>query len=254
MKIYSWNVNGIRAIAKKGFVDWVMEEKPDILGIQETKIQQDQIVDELRNIPEYSSYFNCADKKGYSGVAVYSRIAPKKESSGIEFPEFDNEGRVIVSEYENFTLLNIYFPNGQMNETRLKYKMGFYDALLDYCENLRKKGHKLVICGDYNTAHHEIDLKNPKQNVKYSGFLPIEREWMDKFISHGYIDTFRHFHPEVVKYSWWSYRFGARARDIGWRIDYHFVSEDLKDNLKSAEILNDVVGSDHCPVVLELEF
>ncbi|MCB2361726.1 exodeoxyribonuclease III [Clostridium estertheticum] len=252
MKIYSWNVNGIRAIKNKGFIEWVEGEQPDVLCLQETKIQEDQISDELKNIEGYSSYFSCAQKKGYSGVAIYTKQKPISVMRGIGIEKFDSEGRILIAEFENFTLFNIYFPNGQKDEDRLNYKMEFYDELLAYCEKLRKKGKKLIICGDYNTAHNVIDLKNPKANEKYSGFLPIERAWMDKFIAHGYVDTFRYLHAEEVKYSWWSYRFKAREKNAGWRLDYFFITKDLLSELKEATILNDVVGSDHCPVSIIL--
>ncbi|MBU3217148.1 exodeoxyribonuclease III [Clostridium estertheticum] len=252
MKIYSWNVNGIRAIKNKGFIEWVEGEQPDVLCLQETKIQEEQISDELKNIEGYYSYFCCAQKKGYSGVAVYTKQKPISVMRGIGIEKFDSEGRILIAEFENFTLFNIYFPNGQKDEDRLNYKMEFYDELLAYCEKLRKKGKKLIICGDYNTAHNVIDLKNPKANEKYSGFLPIERAWMDKFISHGYVDTFRYLHAEEVKYSWWSYRFKAREKNAGWRLDYFFITKDLLSELKEASILNDVIGSDHCPVSIIL--
>ncbi|MBU3074218.1 exodeoxyribonuclease III [Clostridium estertheticum] len=248
MKIYSWNVNGIRAIKNKGFIEWVESEQPEVLCLQETKIQEDQISDELKNIEGYYSYFCCAQKKGYSGVAIYTKQKPISIMPGIGIEKFDSEGRILIAEFENFTLFNIYFPNGQKDEDRLNYKMEFYDELLAYCEKLRKKGKKLIICGDYNTAHNVIDLKNPKANEKYSGFLPIERAWMDKFISHGYVDTFRYLHAEEVKYSWWSYRFKAREKNAGWRLDYFFITKDLLSELKEASILNEVIGSDHCPV------
>ncbi|MDA3837398.1 MAG: exodeoxyribonuclease III [Candidatus Delongbacteria bacterium] len=253
MKIYSFNVNGIRAATKKGLFDWFDTEKPDILCLQETKIQDDQIEEDIRNREGYHSYFSFAVKKGYSGTAIYSNIKPINVIHGIGIEEFDNEGRVVQAEYDKFTLLNIYFPNGQMNDTRLDYKLRFYDAILEHCEYLRSKGVNLVICGDYNTAHFPIDLKNPKANEKRSGFLPIEREWMDKFVKTGYVDTFRKLFPEKVEYSWWSYRFNARKNNAGWRIDYHFVNEEFFNKVKDAYILNDVLGSDHCPVVLELD-
>ncbi|NLJ40505.1 MAG: exodeoxyribonuclease III [Clostridiales bacterium] len=253
MRIYSWNVNGIRAIQKKGFVDWVLEEQPDILCLQETKAHPVQLDDELINIQGYHSYWNHPERKGYSGVALYTKVEPKSVEYGIGVDVFDDEGRIIVAEYDDFILLNIYFPNGQMNDERLKFKLDFYDEVLDYCNERVKAGDRLVICGDYNTAHREIDLKNPKSNEKRSGFLPIERAWIDKFIQNGYTDTFRHFYPDTVKYSWWSYRFKAREQNIGWRIDYHFVSDNMLDSVKDAIILNDVMGSDHCPVVLLLD-
>ena len=252
MKIYSWNVNGIRAIKNKGFIEWITADQPEILCIQETKIQENQISEELKNIEGYYSYFSCAVKKGYSGVATYTKQKPISVTYGIGIEKFDNEGRILITEFENCTIFNIYFPNGQKDEDRLNYKMEFYDALLAYCEILRGKGKKLIICGDYNTAHNQIDLKNPKANEKYSGFLPIERAWMDKFISYGYVDTFRYLHEEEVKYSWWSYRFKAREKNVGWRLDYFFITEDLLNELKEASILSEVVGSDHCPVSIIL--
>ncbi|GIM27421.1 exodeoxyribonuclease III [Clostridium polyendosporum] len=253
MRIYSWNVNGLRAIFKKDFLVWIENEHPDILCIQETKLQEKTLDEEGRNIEGYYSYFSFAEKKGYSGVAIYTRIRPTMVRYGMGIKEFDDEGRILIAEFEEFTLLNIYFPNGQMSEERLTYKLRFYDAILDYCNNEVKSGKKLIICGDYNTAHTPMDIKNAKANEKNSGFLPIERKWIDKFIANGYTDTFRHLNPETIKYSWWSYKFKARERNAGWRIDYHFVSNNLLNKVISARILNEVYGSDHCPVVLELE-
>lgn len=252
MEILSWNVNGIRAVQKKGFVEWVQKEQPDILCLQETKAHVEQLDDELINMPGYYSYFCSGERKGYSGVATYTKEEPLSVAYGIGIDKFDCEGRILITEYPEFTLLNIYFPNGQKDDDRLNYKMEFYDAILDYCEEQKKKGKKLIISGDYNTAHKEIDLKNPKENEDRSGFLPIERAWLDKFISYGYIDTFRHYYPELEKYSWWSYRFKARENNVGWRIDYHFVSDNLIDEVKGADIVNDVLGSDHCPIALYL--
>lgn len=254
MKIYSWNINGLRAVAKKGFLEWIENENPDILCIQETKLQEDQLDDSLKNINGYRSYFNFAEKKGYSGVAVYTKLEPKSVRTSIGRPEFENEGRIVILDFEDFELFNIYFPNGQMSEERLKYKMEFYDAILEFCNNEINTGKKLLICGDYNTAHREIDLKNPKSNEKYSGFLPIEREWIDKLIENGYTDTYRHFHPDSIEYSWWSYRFKAREKNVGWRIDYHFVSNNLLPFVSESSILTEVTGSDHCPVMIEIDF
>lgn len=252
MRIYSWNVNGIRAAHKSGLLEWIGGEQPDILCLQETKIQADQVAEELKNIAGYQTYYAHAEKKGYSGVAIFSKEQPVAVRYGMGIPRFDNEGRILIAQYPAFTLLNIYFPNGQRDEERLNYKIEFYHALLDYCDQLVAQGEKLIICGDYNTAHREIDLKNPRENANRSGFLPVERAWIDKLIDHGYVDTFRRFYPELVKYSWWSYRFKAREKGIGWRLDYHFVSGNLIDQIKGAEILDQVSGSDHCPVVIEL--
>lgn len=253
MRIYSWNVNGLRAVAKKNFLEWIGEENPDILCIQETKLQENQLEDNIKNIDGYYSYFSFAHKKGYSGVATYTKEEPISVKHGIGIERFDSEGRILITEFKDFILLNIYFPNGQRDEERLQYKLDFYEALFNYCDELVEEGKKLVICGDYNTAHNEIDLKNPKANEKASGFLRIERDWLDKIIERGYTDTFRNMNPDKIKYSWWSYRFKARERNAGWRIDYHFVSNNLLDRVENTEILNEVYGSDHCPVMLELK-
>lgn len=238
---------------KKDFLNFLGTDSPDILCIQETKLQEATLDDAARNINGYHSYFSFAEKKGYSGVATYSKVEPISVSHGIGIEEFDSEGRILITEFEGFTLFNIYFPNGQSSEERLDYKMRFYDALLEYCNERVKEGKKLIICGDYNTAHTPMDIKNAKSNEKTSGFLPMEREWMDKFIANGYTDTFRHFNPETIKYSWWSYMFKSRERNTGWRIDYHFVSNNLLEEVVGADILNEVFGSDHCPVSIELK-
>ncbi len=252
MKLYSWNVNGIRAVQKKGFVDWVLKESPDILCLQETKAHFSQLDEELTQIDGYESYWNAPSRKGYSGVATYTKEKPLSVQYGIGVDRIDEEGRIIVTEYPSFTLLNIYFPNGQKDQDRLDYKLDFYDEVLEYCNELVTDGKKVIICGDFNTAHHPIDLTNPKANEKYSGFLPIERESLSKWIDSGFVDSFRHFYPETVKYSWWSYRMQARPKNVGWRIDYFLVSGNMIDDVKDAEIRNDVMGSDHCPVVLHL--
>lgn len=256
MKLISWNVNGFRAVIHKGFFEFVEESQPDVLGIQETKVREEQLSDKQRHIPGYKSYFHSAERPGYSGVGVYSKIIPLQTVSGFTQGWNDNEGRVIMLEFEKFLYFNIYFPNGQKDEIRLKYKLDFYDFALEYFEELRKNcGKGLVICGDYNTAHHPIDLARPKENENTSGFLPIERAWMDKFETHGYVDTFRYLHPdEKDRYSWWSYRARARVNNIGWRIDYFYVSPDLLPFVRKADILDRVEGSDHCPILLELEF
>ncbi|MFA9398995.1 MAG: exodeoxyribonuclease III [Clostridiaceae bacterium] len=253
MKIYSWNVNGLRAILGKNFIEFIEEEKPDILCAQETKIQESQITDEMRNLDGYYSYFSFAKKKGYSGVLVYSKIKPNKVYHGFGEDRYEEEGRILVLEYDDFTLLNIYFPNGQMNEDRLNFKMKFYDETLDFCNKLVEEGKKLVICGDYNTAHTENDIKNAKANEKNSGFLPMERQWIDKFIDNGYTDSYRFVNKDKIEYSWWSYRFKARERNTGWRIDYHFVSNNLLNQVLDAKILTNVIGSDHCPILLDLK-
>ena len=255
MKLVSWNVNGLRAITKKGFGNIIQEMNPDILGIQETKIQIDQLLPEHKDLSGYESHFYSAEKKGYSGVGVYTKVKAQKIETGFTFGRNETEGRVIMLEFDKFIFFNIYFPNGQKDEIRLQFKLDFYDFCLEYFEVIRKeRGKGLVICGDYNTAHHPIDLARPKPNEKTSGFLPIERAWMDRFEEAGYIDTFRLIHPdEKDRYSWWSYRANARANNVGWRIDYFYVSPELKDNVKDAFILDQVLGSDHCPVGIELE-
>jgi len=253
MKIYSWNVNGLRAVAKKSFFDWIAYESPDILFLQETKLQDETLPPELKNIEGYHSYFSHAEKKGYSGTGVYTKKEPDEVSYGIGIKEFDSEGRIVKLRFGNVIMFNIYFPNGQMSEDRLKYKLDFYDALLDHLEALRKQGYSLLISGDYNTAHNEIDLKNAKANENYSGFLRIERDWLDKFVKTGYVDTFRTLYPDKVQYSWWSYRFNARKNNTGWRIDYHFVNKEFMSKVRDSYIMNDVYGSDHCPIVVELD-
>jgi len=254
--IMSWNVNGLRAVMKKEFKQIVNDLNPDILLLQETKLQEDQRTEEMIRLHDYESFWSYSTvKKGYSGVAAYSKPAPQKVTTGFSRPEFDNEGRIIQLDYEKFILFNIYFPNGQMNDARLQYKLDFYEWFFTYANTLKDQGKSLVITGDFNTAHNEIDLKNPGPNAKRSGFLRIERDVLDHIIDQGYVDTFRHFYPEQVKYSWWSYRFNARKNNAGWRIDYFFVTKDLIDKgcVKKAFINNDIFGSDHCPVGIEIE-
>ncbi len=253
IKLCSWNVNGIRAIHKKGFLEWFHQEKPDVLCIQETKATEDQLPRKLKDVEGYQSYFTSAERKGYSGVALYTSIKPQNLEEGFGIEKFDSEGRIQIVDYHDFVLFNIYFPNGKMSDERLKYKMDFYDAFLDYANNLRDQGRNIIICGDVNTAHKEIDLARPKENSNVSGFLPIERAWIDKFLDNGYLDTFRLFHPEPDNYTWWSYRTRARARNVGWRLDYFFVNKEFKDNVRNSYILSDVMGSDHCPICLEIE-
>lgn len=252
LKILSWNVNGIRASYKKGFLNWFKEVKPDILCLQETKAHPEQLSDELVNVNGYQSYFSSAERKGYSGVVTYTREKPITIEVGIGIKEFDNEGRFAITEFENFILFNIYFPNGKASKERLQYKMDFYNAFLKHCKKLLKQGKKIVICGDVNTAHKEIDLARPKENEKISGFLPEERAWIDKFLDAGFSDTFRLFNNEPDNYTWWDMMTRARERNVGWRIDYFYVSDNFKNNVKSAFILPDVMGSDHCPIGIEL--
>lgn len=251
-KLTSWNVNGIRAAYKKGFLDWMKKENPDILCIQETKAHEEQLADELKNVKGYHSYFCSGERKGYSGVAVYTKEKPISIKKGFGIEKFDNEGRILILEYPHFTLFNIYYPNGKARAERLQYKMEFYDTFLVYVNKLKKKGKKIIICGDVNTAHKEIDLARPKENSKVSGFLPEEREWIDKFLGYGYVDTFRMFNQEPDNYTWWDQITRARERNVGWRIDYFYVNEEFKDNVKEAFILSDVMGSDHCPIGIKI--
>ncbi len=253
-EILCWNVNGIRAAERKGILDWLAETSPDMLCVQETKAHPEQLSKDLLNPDGYHVCFDSAEKKGYSGVATFSKIKPKRIQQGLGVEQFDSEGRTIITEFDDFTLINIYFPNGQKDKIRLQFKLDFYDATLDMAEKMRKSGHRLVICGDYNTAHKPIDLEHPKSNEKTSGFLPIEREWLDRLIERGYIDTLREFDQSPQLYSWWDMKSRARDRNVGWRIDYHFITADLRPHLKNAYILPDVMGSDHCPVGIQLEF
>ncbi len=252
MRLISWNVNGIRAAHKKGFLEWFEAQEPDVLCIQETKAHEHQIPGELREVEGYSSWFTTPERKGYSGVGLYSRIAPRSVSFGLGVERFDVEGRVVVADFDDFVFLGIYFPNGKRSADRLRYKIEFYDAFLSYVDNLRQQGRNVVVCGDVNTAHKEIDLARPKQNEKISGFLPEERAWMDTFLEHGYVDTFRQFNQEPGHYSWWDQMTRARERNVGWRIDYFFTDCDLAPRLVDAFLQPDVMGSDHCPVGIEL--
>ena len=253
IKLLSWNVNGIRAVHRKGFLDWFEGVDTDILCLQEIKATVDQIPKQLKRVQNYHAFFNPAERKGYSGVATYSSIKPKEVIPGMNIEKFDVEGRFQRLDFDDFILLNIYYPNGGMSDERLQYKLEFYDAFLNYTNNLRDEGNNLVICGDLNTAHKEIDIARPKQNEKVSGFMPIEREWIDKFLANGYVDTFRMFNDQPEQYTWWSYRTKARDRNVGWRLDYFFVNEEFKDNIVDSFILSDVMGSDHCPIGLEIE-
>jgi exodeoxyribonuclease III len=245
----SWNVNGIRAVEKKGFVDIVGELSPDILAIQETKAQPDQLSKDLRKIDGYTAYWHSAVRKGYSGVAVYTRAEPLEVIYGVGNEQFDSEGRVLSLEFEDFYLINAYFPNAQHGLKRLSFKLEFNRILYDFAASLAKKK-SVVICGDFNVAHKAIDLKNPESNKKNPGYSPEERAWMDSFTQAGFVDTFRKFDPEPGNYTWWSYRFNARARNIGWRIDYFCVDPDSDARVLGAAILKDIPGSDHCPIQL----
>lgn len=255
LRLVSWNVNGLRAVVKKDFFKSMDQLNPDILLLQETKLTEEQRTDEMIRVDGYESHWTYSIvKKGYSGVAAYTKPVPEAVSPGIGIERFDNEGRILELDFKDFILFNVYFPNGQMSDERLQYKLDFYEAFFAHTDGLRKKGRSLVITGDFNTAHNDIDLKNPKPNSKRSGFLPIERRVLDRILGNGYVDTFRHFNPDTVKYSWWSYRFNARANNAGWRIDYFFVTQDIIDRgwVTNTFIDNDILGSDHCPVGIEL--
>ena len=253
MRIICWNVNGIRAVDKKGFFEWFMLEKPDILCLQEIKALPEQFPPHLRNILQYHIYMSSADRKGYSGVATYTMHKPSLIETGFGIEKFDTEGRILITEFPQFILFNIYFPNGKKNQERLDFKLDFYDTFLAYADNLKAQGKNIVVCGDLNTAHKEIDLARPKENSKVSGFLPVERAWIDTFIDHGYVDTFRKFNQDIGQYSWWDFKTRARERNVGWRIDYFFVNAEFQSSVKNAFIMQDVQGSDHCPVGIEIQ-
>lgn len=251
MKIVSWNVNGLRAIMKKEFRDSVMKLSPDILCIQETKMQVDQLVEEiLLGDLGYTLSMHSALKKGYSGVAVYTRIPVDKVTLGTGIPDYDAEGRVIRVDIGDIRLFNIYFPNGERGDDRMVYKMRFYEDLLAGFKALRAEGKKVIITGDFNVAHHEVDLKHPKENMKVSGFLPVERDWFTRLLGSGFHDVYRDRNPETEMYTWWDQRFRARDRNAGWRIDYFVVSDNAADIVVDAKIHNEYFGSDHCPISL----
>lgn len=252
LKIISWNVNGIRAAWKKGLKDWILKENMDILCLQETKAQVDQLTDDITKIDGYTSYFFSAEKKGYSGVAIYTKEKPINVVNGLGMPEFDIEGRVIEMEFENFVLYNGYFPNGGRGPERVQYKLDFYDALFKRTQELRKKKKNIIVVGDYNTAHKEIDLARPGPNSKVTGFLPEERAWIDKMIDMGYIDIFREYNQLPGQYTYWDTFTRARERNSGWRIDYFLISTECRPAVTNASIQMETMGSDHCPVVLEL--
>lgn len=257
MKIISWNVNGIRAVQKKGFSQWLLDCGADVVCVQETKASPSQLDDELLQVKDlsgnqYKSFFSSAKKPGYSGTAIYSKAAPDKiENLGNSL--FDDEGRVTTAFYGNLAIISAYFPNSQEGGKRLEYKLAFCDAIFSYCKNLVAQKIDVVLCGDYNIAHKPIDLANPKSNEGNAGFLPEERAWMDKFTQGGFVDTFRHFCDAPKQYTWWSYRFHAREKNVGWRIDYHCVNETFLPRVQSSAILADVMGSDHCPIELVID-
>lgn len=250
MKIVSWNVNGLRSLLKNEYWEsFLRDTRPDVFCLQETKASPEQLPEALLSPAGFSSFFSsCRTRKGYSGVALYSKIEPLTVIYGMGIEEFDREGRLIGAEFEDFWVLNVYFPNGGQGAERLNYKMRFYDAFLAFAEKLRKQK-PVIFCGDVNTAHEEIDLARPKENEENTGFLPEERAWIDEVISAGYIDSFRHFHPNTKNaYTYWDLKTRARDRNVGWRIDYFFIASELIKRVKKAEIQNEIYGSDHCPL------
>lgn len=263
MKIISWNVNGIRAVEKKGFIDWILNSGADVVCIQETKAKKEQLSESLLHPAksleessvektEYFSHFYSAVKPGYSGTAIYSKRMPDLVTN-MGISDFDDEGRVTAAHFGNTVVISAYFPNSQDAGARLSYKIAFCDAMISFCDSLVASGKNIVLCGDYNIAHKPIDLANPKANEANAGYLPEERAWMEKFTTSGYTDTFRHFCKEPKQYTWWSYRFHARDKNIGWRIDYECVNNSFLEKVKSSTILSSVLGSDHCPIMIEVE-
>jgi len=252
MKIISWNVAGINACIKKGLIDFMKKENSDIYCFQEVKASHENFPKELKNLEGYNGYSVFANKKGYSGVSILSKIKPLKVIQGLGREDFDSEGRVLTLEFDKFYLINVYFPHSNRELIRLGFKLNFNKEFLEFCNQL-EKNKPLIIASDFNVAHKEIDLKNPKQNKKNAGFTPQERGWFNSFLMNGFIDTFREFNKEGGNYTWWAYRNKARERNIGWRIDYFIISEELRSNLIRSEILKDVFGSDHCPILLEIK-
>jgi exodeoxyribonuclease-3 len=254
MKIVSWNVNGIRACYKKGLIDFLQAEEPEIFCVQETKANFEQVEPGVQNLGYDLSYWSSAFRKGYSGVATFTSDRPSKVQKGIGIREYDSEGRIVWTSHDHFDLYNIYFPNGGSGEDRHNFKQGFLRDLNAHLKSELKTGKQIIVVGDYNVAHQEIDVYDPVKLSKESGFLPEERAWFSSFLELGFVDTFRHFHPKVKeRYSWWSYRELARVANRGWRIDYICVSKGLEKLLKSADILDQIEGSDHCPVVCEID-
>jgi exodeoxyribonuclease-3 len=255
LRLFSWNVNGLRACARKGFLEWLDDARPDILGLQEVRALPDQLDGAVLRPEGYDTWLHPAERKGYSGVALYSRVQPTEVVCGaLGEDRFDDEGRAIVADFGSFLFYTVYFPNGGHDLARVPYKLAFSEAILQHAEVRRREGRSIVICGDVNTAHEEIDLANPKSNRRNTGFLPEERAWVSRWLDHGYVDVFRRRHPdEGGHYTWWSNRPGVRERNVGWRIDYFMVSADLEDHVVDAAIHAEVLGSDHCPISLELD-
>lgn len=252
MKITTWNINGIRAAMGKNILDWISANKADVTCLQEIKAKEHQIDIEKINAAGYKFVCNPAERPGYSGTANLYLAEPQAITKGMGKEKFDNEGRLIRFSYPDFELFNIYFPNGGKENARVPYKLDFYAYLLNICDEMQKTGKEIIITGDFNTAHKEIDLKNPKSNKKNTGFLPEEREWIDRYLEHGFLDAYRELYPQEVKYTWWTYRFGARQKNIGWRLDYYLVTKGIMDRTKDVVIHNEAMGSDHCPVSIIL--
>ena len=256
MKIISWNTNGLRATAKQGyFTPLFAFNNPDIVCFQETKVEPDQLDDKTRNLKGYNSYFSYSKlRKGYSGVAIYSKTIPEKVEYGFGIKKFDDEGRTIIGYYKDFVLINCYFPNAGVSPERLEYKLAFYDAFLEFINKLKKKGKNVIFCGDVNTAHEAIDLARPKANEENTGFLPIERAWMDELVNNGWVDIFRDMNPNKTEvYTYWDMKTRARDRNVGWRIDYFFTNQSFMKNVKSFKTLSDYFGSDHCPIMIDVK-
>lgn len=252
MKIITWNVNGLRAALRKGALRWVWEQQPDVLCLQEIKVRPEQLQDGQAHFPGYEVIWNPAEKAGYSGVATFLRSPALELRLGMDAPLFDIEGRLISTLHPEFRLFNTYFPSGQRGMERVQYKLDFYAHLLAVCDQLHARGENLILTGDFNTAHMPIDLKNARQNVRTSGFLPEERAWVQRFLDHGFIDVYRHLYPDRIQYTWWTYRLTARERGVGWRLDYFLVSKALLPLIRDVIIHEEIPGSDHCPVELLL--
>jgi len=251
MRIVTWNVNGLRAAMTKGFLEWLESEPPDVVCLQEVRARPEQLAEEqVRRLEALypSITWHPAQRPGYSGVALFSRLTPQEVNIGLGAPVYDVEGRVIFARYPGFLLFNIYFPNGGNNLNRVPFKLDFYAYLLETCDRLHASGEQIIITGDFNTAHREIDLKHPKENANNTGFLPEERLWIDRYLESGFIDAYRQLYPERVGYTWWTYRLNARQNGVGWRIDYYLVSQPLMDRVQDVIIEDQVYGSDHCPV------
>lgn len=254
MKIITWNVNGLRAALNKNAWEWLKNQDADLICLQEIKMRPDQLNADQQNLFNgYQTVWNPAQKPGYSGVLTLARMHPVEHKIGINATEFDVEGRVILTRYPGFIVFNIYFPSGQRGQDRVDYKLSFYERLLTLCDQMHNSEELLILCGDFNTAHQEIDLKYPKENNKTSGFLPEERKWVDTYIEHGFVDVYRYLYPERVQYTWWTYRMNARQRGIGWRLDYFLASEKLMDKIEDIVVHDEVLGSDHCPVSLTIK-